>query len=913
MRPKLIGLVVVPPLLLTVAPCRVLAQPQPALTPAEARAALAVLNDPKKRAEVTATLEAIAKAQLAPLAHAAAAPAAPAPAPAKPAQPEPPKALALAPNSLGAQVLRHGESFVSQLTADVTNAFRAMQSLPLLWSWLVVMATTPLARGILLDAAWRLAVVLACGMAVEYLLRGLMQRPIAALEKPQAGPPTEQEAAVEAAQQAVEADAEAAEADEKAAAVAGKAAAVAEKAAAVAEKAADAEAAATAAAAEHALAGPARHAGAEAAEPGPAEATEYALAAPARHAGAEAAAPGPADATEHAAAAADAHAREPSPTEAVERAEAGEIEPPARPHHRIPAWALLHRLPLVLARLLLDLVPVAGFTLVGHLVTASPVGEQTGTRVVLLAVVDAYALCAVLLCIARMLLSPHTPRLRLFQIPSKLAAYLMRWIRRIVVVGVVGYVIAEVGLLLGMSEEAHRAVLKTDGFIWHACLAIMVLQQRRAVRRRLRAPPDAATVTARVRNALASVWHWIALFVIIATWLVWAVEIPNGFAWALHFSIVTGLLLVGARLLLIVLDGSLDRLVALPPDTALRYPGLEERLRLYHPGLSVLLRGMVYVLCMLALLQLYGVGSFTWFAESELGNRIVSACGTMVVTLLVALAAWEAANAALQRHLSKLAKDQQITRSARLRTLLPLVRSALLITILVFAGLTVLSQIGINIAPLLAGAGIIGVAIGFGSQKLVQDFITGIFLLLENAMQVGEFVTVSGLSGTVEALSVRTMRLRAGDGSVHIIPFSSVTTVTNVNRGLGNASVSVTVDYDESTDRVCDILTEIVAGMRGEPDFATRMLSDLQLWGVDKVDGAGATIVGQVVCTDSGRWSVQREFNRRMKLRFQELGIRLYNPMRNVAVTLTSSGPPPEPLPEAAAKDQMHERSRAAE
>ena len=128
-----------------------------------------------------------------------------------------------------------------------------------------------------------------------------------------------------------------------------------------------------------------------------------------------------------------------------------------------------------------------------------------------------------------------------------------------------------------------------------------------------------------------------------------------------------------------------------------------------------------------------------------------------------------------------------MARSARLRTLLPLLRSALLITIVVVAGLMVLSEIGINIAPLLAGAGIIGVAIGFGSQKLVQDLITGIFLLLENAMQVGDTVTVSGLSGTVENLSVRTIRLRAGDGSVHIIPFSSVTSVTNINRGLGNA------------------------------------------------------------------------------------------------------------------------------
>src|SRR6185312_11643711 len=115
-----------------------------------------------------------------------------------------------------------------------------------------------------------------------------------------------------------------------------------------------------------------------------------------------------------------------------------------------------------------------------------------------------------------------------------------------------------------------------------------------------------------------------------------------------------------------------------------------------------------------------------------------------------------------------------------------------------------------------------------------------------------------------------------------IIPFSSVTTVTNVNRGLGNASVSVSVAAHENTDRVCDTLKEIVATMREEQDFTARMLSDLQLWGVDKLDGASATITGQVVCTDSGRWSVQREFNRRMRRRFAELGIQLYNPMQHM-------------------------------
>jgi len=118
--------------------------------------------------------------------------------------------------------------------------------------------------------------------------------------------------------------------------------------------------------------------------------------------------------------------------------------------------------------------------------------------------------------------------------------------------------------------------------------------------------------------------------------------------------------------------------------------------------------------------------------------------------------------------------------------------------------------------------------------------------------------------------------------------------VTNVNRGLGNASVSVSVAAGEDTDRVCDVLKQIVTGMREDADFSARMLSDLQLWGVDRLDGASVTIAGQVVCTDSGRWNVQREFNRRMKKRFEELGIQLYNPVeRMVALHQVSAARQP--------------------
>jgi len=757
----------------------------PAISAEQARSALDVLTDPAKRSAFSATLNAIIKAQ--PATQAAAA--------TTPAEPSPPDTtvqgltIPLAPDSLGAEVLLSASAFVNQVGNQAVTALEAVQSLPLLYGWVVVMATNPVARSLLEDVVWRAALVLACAAAVEYGLRRAMRRPISGLE--------------------------------------GLAPVVP-----------------------------------------PAEPVEPAA---------------------------------PEDHDAVARAEAGDVEAPNFRRPRPSAWTLLKRVPLVAARLLLELVPVLGIVLIGHLIAASSLGGQTGSRLIILAIIDAYAGCTAMLCLARMLLSPEASRLRLFYLRDSTAAYVMRWTRRLVLIAVFGYAIGEVGLLLGLSDIAHEAFQKTVGLVLHVCLAFIVIRNRKGVRHWLRAPEGATGAVASLRNRFAGVWHWVALFVLIAGWLIWAVEVPHGYGAVLHYFFVTALVLIGARFVLLLLLGLVDRVMRLAPDAVGWYPGMPARLQLYHPVVSAALRMTIYLLCGLGLLQLYGLNTFLWLLDSALGQRILSASGTMLVTIVLAFGVWEAINGGVQRHLDHLQRDAQMAKSARLRTLLPLLRTTLLITLAIIAGLMILSEIGINIGPLLAGAGIVGVAIGFGSQKLVQDLITGIFLLLENAMQVGDTVTVSGLSGTVENLSVRTIRLRAADGSVHIIPFSSVTSVTNVNRGLGNASVNVRVAYDEDADRVGDELKAIVADMRTDPDLSAKMLSDLQLWGVDKLDGASVTIAGQVVCTDSGRWAVQREFNRRMKRRFQELGIRIYNPAQTFALVQTSS-----------AKEDDHAHAEAA-
>jgi small-conductance mechanosensitive channel len=155
---------------------------------------------------------------------------------------------------------------------------------------------------------------------------------------------------------------------------------------------------------------------------------------------------------------------------------------------------------------------------------------------------------------------------------------------------------------------------------------------------------------------------------------------------------------------------------------------------------------------------------------------------------------------------------------------------------------------------------------------------------MENALQVGDWVTLAGVSGTVEYLSIRTVRLRGGDGSLYTVPFSSVSTVNNTNRGLGNAAVKVSIIYGQDVDLAIATLKEIGASLREDPQFKDGILSDFAFWGIDSVDGSAITMSGQIQCRDSGRWGVQREFNRRVAEQFQARGIQIANPQRTVFV-----------------------------
>jgi small-conductance mechanosensitive channel len=534
-------------------------------------------------------------------------------------------------------------------------------------------------------------------------------------------------------------------------------------------------------------------------------------------------------------------------------------------------------------RMVVRFVPLGVFIGASSLLMSILTDEGTPQDRALDSIIDIYVLCRVIVIVSGFFLQPDAPRLRLLQMGTTWAAFTQRWMVIFVSVVGAGSAIADTAVVLGLNEAAHLALMKVVALIGHVMISLLILQCRQPVAARIRARCAASPSLSVIGNALADSWATIGVFVVMALWFVWALDVRNGYHALLHLGGISIAVLVAARVVSIVIFGALARLFdGQDPQTSDSL--VHQHAYRYYPLLRRVVSWTVGIITALVLLQVWGADVSMLFQSGTIGHRLASALVTIAVAAAVALFVWEAANVTVERRLHQWTNAGDLVRAARLRTLLPMLRSLLFVVIALVVVLTGLSELGVNIGPLLAGASIFGVALGFGSQKLVQDFITGIFLLMENAMQVGDWVTLAGVSGTVEYLSIRTVRLRGGDGSLYTVPFSSVSTVNNTNRGLGNAAVKVSILYGQDVDLAIATLKEIGASLREDPQFKDGILSDFAYWGIDSVDGSAITMSGQIQCRDSGRWGVQREFNRRVANLFQARGIQIANPQRTVMV-----------------------------
>lgn len=545
-------------------------------------------------------------------------------------------------------------------------------------------------------------------------------------------------------------------------------------------------------------------------------------------------------------------------------------------------WSLLQRLPYALLHTLLEAIPLAAFIGVAIVAMSLLTDDGTPEADVVETVLEVYAVARAVLLASGFLFADGAPRLRMLPLGDAWAAFSEGWVLRLVTVLGIGVALAETPVPLGLTAAAHLGIDKAVALVGHLMIALLILQIRRPVAGWIRSKCTKAGLLRFLANWLADIWAAVAVFIVMALWFIWALDVRNGYQALLEHGGLSLLVLVCARVVAIVTFGILGRIFK-PRDGDAGSIALRRAQR-YYPWLRRLVTLVIVVAAAVLVLWVWDIHAWRLFTANFIGHRLISACVTVAVAGLIALVVWELINVSIERRLHRWTDAGDLMRAARLRTLLPMLRTTLLVGIALVVGLTGLSELGVNIGPLLAGASIFGVALGFGSQKLVQDFITGMFLLMENAMQVGDWVTLAGVSGTVEYLSIRTVRLRGGDGALHTVPFSSVSTVTNSNRGLGNAAVKVSIAYGEDIDLAIQTLSDIGAQLREDPKFKDGIIGDFSFWGVDQVDGSMVTLLGQLQCRDSARWPTQREFNRRIAEAFRERNIAIANPLRSVLV-----------------------------
>lgn len=239
--------------------------------------------------------------------------------------------------------------------------------------------------------------------------------------------------------------------------------------------------------------------------------------------------------------------------------------------------------------------------------------------------------------------------------------------------------------------------------------------------------------------------------------------------------------------------------------------------------------------------------------------------------------------------------ESQFEARKRVETLVRLVRQTVSIVLFVLLALVLLMQLGVQIGPLIAGAGIIGVAVGFGAQYLVRDLITGFFMVLENQIRVGDVVTINGTGGLVETLSLRTIVLRDVAGVVHVFPHGTVTTLSNATRDWSAHVFNIAIALKEDPQQATAVIRAVVDDLRKDAAFAAKIIADVEIFGVDKLDGGSFTLQGRIKTRPGMQSDVGREFLRRLKQAFEVEQIELPSGVHMLQLLPAATLPPIKP------------------
>ena len=541
----------------------------------------------------------------------------------------------------------------------------------------------------------------------------------------------------------------------------------------------------------------------------------------------------------------------------------------------------------------LDVLLVALAYVGGNLIATFAVGEtgELSTRASLF--LNAFLIIELLKAGVRMLFSSRYEGLRLLPISAQEASYWNRWLARLI--GMVGYglmvVVPLVNFYIAASlGQAVGTLIMLLAFIYAVGV---VLKNRVRLRDNLNQMGTRSTLTAsRVSLQLfARTWHLFALIYFLMVFVLTLTRPGDALPFVLFATLKTlGAVVVGL-LLSAFLTQTIGRRIQLSDDLRRKLPLLEVRLNSYVPNALRVLRTVIVVAVIMVVLDAWGAFDLASWYASERGANLVGNLISVAVILIVSLGIWLGLASLIEHKLNP--ETGHGEPSARAKTLLSLFRNALAIAMVTITGMIVLSEIGINIGPLIAGAGVLGLAIGFGAQKLVQDVITGVFIQVENAMNTGDVVTVGGITGTAERLSIRSVGIRDLSGTYHIVPFSSVDTVSNYMREYGNHVGEYGIGYNESIDDAIEQLQLAFEDLKASEEHGKQLLADLTVAGVTALADSSVNIRVVIKTTPGDQWAVGRAYNRLVKLRFDAAGIEIPFPHTTLYFGETKGGKTP--------------------
>jgi len=564
---------------------------------------------------------------------------------------------------------------------------------------------------------------------------------------------------------------------------------------------------------------------------------------------------------------------------------------------------------IALASLALDLGSVLVGASVGFL-TLAFIGTEDATltsfRVLFLL---AFAVSGAFLVAIRAVLSPALARLRLVPMREEDARYWARRLGLIVIVLAFGELLGRNLVAETVSPIAARATIVTIHFVVGVYMVWLVIANRHAPSAffERRAAENDADLTYSILAYLLRYWHYIAIAFLLMLMHEVIIARSGALPLVLAATEVVAAFVVGAFLITLITRVG-EQGVRVPARIQQTLPGLEDRINSIFPAFLRLLRFLVLVLWIAYTFGVVGILDIGAWLERNVGVDVLGAAITILVIALAGFGAWLLLSSWIDYRLTP---RRGYTPTPRERTLLTLLRNAATVVILITGLMLMLSELGISIAPLLASAGVVGLAIGFGAQKMVEDIIGGAFIQFENVVNVGDVVEAAGVTGVVEQLTVRSIGLRDLHGVYHVIPFSAVSTVSNFTKGFGHHVADIHIAYRENIDRAKTEMLAAYDDLKGDPEVGPKLIGDLEWFGVETLGDSSIVLRARLKCWPGEQWALGRAYNEFVKNRFDSAGIEIPFPQMTITVEDGGDKGPRSDIPPLGRKSRTT-RPRAA-